>query len=231
MYTISLQEQLQLEIEKQGADFVHFVDISKLAKKQNRGYPHAVLIGVLLTKGYLEKVSGKQDYVGEMIQNKQIEEDEFHLAELKTDRVADHIANYITMAGFDACSQSEDNLAKTGHYKFTTKTTPLPHKTIAGLAGLGWIGKHNLLVSPQFGSAINMCTVLTNAPLKTILKEPIEPQCGNCHVCVDVCEEKALKGKTWEQGLPREELIDVFLCTTCIKCLVFCPWTQLYMGQ
>ena len=38
------------------------------------------------------------------------------------------------------------------------------------LAGLGWIRKRNLLVTPDFGSAICMCSVLTNTPLRTVKK-------------------------------------------------------------
>lgn len=40
-----------------------------------------------------------------------------------------------------------------------------PHKTAAVLAGLGWIGKSALFVSPQFGPRVRLATVLTDYPL------------------------------------------------------------------
>lgn len=47
----------------------------------------------------------------------------------------------------------------------STLSVPFPHKTAAIRAGVGWIGKSDLLVSEEFGSAFRMCTVLTDAPL------------------------------------------------------------------
>ena len=43
--------------------------------------------------------------------------------------------------------------------------TPLPHKTVATRAGLGWIGKNCLLVTKEYGSAVRLSSLLTDAPL------------------------------------------------------------------
>ena len=225
------QDMLQTEIKKQGADFMHFVDISQLPVEQRKGYPTAILIGIVLSRDYLRTVAGNPNYVGQMIENKQIETDEFHLAEIKTDQIADHIASYLSSIGFGAYSQSEDNISKTGYYHTESLTTPLPHKTIAGLAGLGWIGKHNLLVTPAYGSAISMCTILTDAPLKTIVKKPIVSRCGDCNSCEKICLVNAIKGTSWSYGIARDEIVDVFSCRTCFQCVVQCPWTQKYINQ
>jgi epoxyqueuosine reductase len=40
-----------------------------------------------------------------------------------------------------------------------------PHKTAAVLAGLGWIGKSALFVSPQYGPRVRLATILTDCPL------------------------------------------------------------------
>ena len=45
-----------------------------------------------------------------MIHNHEVNEDEFHLKEIKADRIADSIAQYLTLKGYPAFSQSEDNL-------------------------------------------------------------------------------------------------------------------------
>lgn len=84
-----------------------------------------------------------------MISNNLVTKDEFYLEEIKVDRTADYIADFLTTKGYSAYSQSEDNINATGFYDKKTKSSPLPHKTIAGLAGLGWIGKHNLMVTPE----------------------------------------------------------------------------------
>jgi len=228
---MSLEHKFTSELKKQGADFVYFVDISNLQIKQNKRFHAAVLFGIALCPEYLQKVSRTPKYVQKMKQINEIEKDEFHLTELKTDKIADTFAKYLTETGFSAYSQSEENIYNTGHYNKTTKSTPLPHKTIALMAGIGWIGKHNLLITPEFGSAISMCTVLTNAPLKTILKSPTQAQCGSCTICKEICPVKAIKGKSWEFVQSRDEIVNVYKCSTCLECMVLCPFTQAYINK
>jgi len=228
---MSLEKELSKKLTDKGADFVHYVDISNLSYEQNKGYPNAVLIGILLSPDYLLKVSRTTNYVEEMKSKNLIEEDEFHKIELKTDSLADYIANYLLSKGCSAYSQSEKNIYSTGFYDETSKSTPLPHKTIALLAGLGWIGKHNLLVTPEYGSAFSMCTVLTDAPLETVLSTFSPSYCGDCNVCENICQVKAIKDKSWEFGMSRDEIVDVFLCNPCLQCLALCPWTQKYIKK
>lgn len=225
------QKELLTEIKKQGVDFICFVDISHLTDEKNKGYSTAILFGIALSKDYLKKVAASPDYVDQMKINKTIKNDEFYLTELKTDKIADEIEKFIVSKGFKAYSQSEENILKTEYYDKEERKTPLPHKTIAGLAGLGWIGKHNLLVTEKYGSAISMCTVLTNIPLKIIRQEPLTPKCGDCNICKKICETNAIKGEIWECGIEREKIVDVFQCTSCFQCVVQCPWTKKYIER
>ncbi len=231
METNIFQKELLDEIEKHGVDFVYFVDISHLSVEQNKGFSTAILFGIILSIDYLKKVSADPDYVKQMKINNTIKNDEFYLTELKTDKTADHLENYIVSKGYKAYSQSEENILKTGFYDKKNKKTPLPHKTIARLAGLGWIGKHNLLVTEKYGSSISMCSILTDAPLESISQEPMISNCGNCNICKEICKTNAIKGNDWKCGTEREKILDVFLCTTCFQCAVQCPWTQKYIHR
>ncbi len=67
----------------------------------------------------------------------------------------------------------------------------LSHKKIAQKAGLGWIGRNNLLVNPRFGARIRLVTILTNMPLWC--DEPIGHDCGNCRECISSCPAQAIK--------------------------------------
>ena len=123
--------------------------------------------------------------------------------------------------------------------------TPLPHKTVATRAGLGWIGKCALLVTKQFGSAIRLTSVLTDAPIEP--GTPIDRSfCGKCMICVDLCPGKALSGKNWNVNLKREDLFDAYICcdtalarsksigietTICGRCIAVCPFTQKYLKR
>ena len=116
-------------------------------------------------------------------------------------------------------------------FNFEAKESVLPHKTVALLGGLGWIGKNNLLITPEYGAAQCLGSVLTDAPLETVLQEPLLPKCRNCNICAEVCEKQVLTGKSWSNSLSRDEIVDVYGCSTCLKCLIHCPKTQMYMRR
>jgi epoxyqueuosine reductase QueG len=65
------------------------------------------------------------------------------------------------------------------------------HKHIAARAGIGWIGRNNLLVSSQFGSRQRLITVLTNMPLK--IDKPLPWGCGECRACISSCPSQSIK--------------------------------------
>jgi epoxyqueuosine reductase len=67
----------------------------------------------------------------------------------------------------------------------------LSHKHVAQAAGLGWIGRNNLLVNEKFGSRIRLITVLTDLPL--IISSPSIKDCGSCLDCLSVCPAGAIK--------------------------------------
>jgi epoxyqueuosine reductase QueG len=135
------------------------------------------------------------------------------------------------LLGIALSPESENNLYATGSYDLKTKTSVLPHKTIGAMAGLGWIGKHSLLVTDEFACAFCMCSVLTNVPLQTIPNNEMKPKCGSCDICRAVCPEGALTGTNWSKITQRDELVNVFSCTLCLKCLAHCPWTQAYVKK
>jgi epoxyqueuosine reductase QueG len=67
----------------------------------------------------------------------------------------------------------------------------LSHKHVARAAGLGWIGRNNLLVTEPFGSRIRLATILTDLPLEA--SSPLGKDCGSCRACIKVCPAKAIK--------------------------------------
>ncbi len=224
----SIEIELESILKAKGADVVKFVDISNLPKRQTKGYVSAILFGIALSPQFIKKVAKTPNYVQILIQYNQIQDDEFHNLELYTDRLADELADFLISKGYPAYSQSEGNINSTGYYDKENKSTPLPHKTLALLASLGWIGKNNLLITPEYGCALGMCSVLTNAPLPAVSFTPARPECGDCTICKETCSPNAIKGNSWSISTPRDELVDVQKCTTCLECLVCCPWTRAY---
>jgi epoxyqueuosine reductase QueG len=66
----------------------------------------------------------------------------------------------------------------------------LSHKHVARLAGLGWIGRNNLLVNEKFGSRIRLVSILTDLPLVT--DSPPSRNCGSCRACKSACPVGAI---------------------------------------
>jgi epoxyqueuosine reductase len=109
------------------------------------------------------------------------------------------------------------------------------HKLAAHLAGLGWIGKNCLLVTPEVGPRVCWTTVLTDAPL-AITGEPMDERCGECDECVRICPVSAFTGRAFREDEPREARFDAGKCeryfammekdgdpATCSLCLYVCP--------
>ncbi|WP_291549340.1 hypothetical protein [Clostridium sp. HMP27] len=86
-----------------------------------------------------------------------------------------------------------------------------------------------MLITEEYGCALCIGTVLTNAPLPIENRQRVMPKCGSCTVCKDICPANVIHGTTWEPGMNRDLIVDVYHCECCLKCLVQCPRMQHYM--
>jgi epoxyqueuosine reductase QueG len=139
----------------------------------------------------------------------------FHL-----DRIAFRLVNFIQEEGCRAlpipASQIIDWERQKGH---------LSHKMVAQEAGLGWIGRNNLLVNPTCGARIRLVTVLTDLPLKH--DQPVKDGCRECKKCLSVCPAGAIKErqeefehlKCFEQLrlFRKRDHIGQYICGVCVK--------------
>ncbi len=115
---------------------------------------------------------------------------------------------------------------------------PFSFKYAAVKAGIGWIGKNDVLITKEYGPRVRLSVILVNGDLP--IGAPItQSMCDKkCFLCIDVCPYKALKGKQWDINKLRGELIDYHLCNikrseylkkhfrknACGLCMVVCPW-------
>lgn len=123
--------------------------------------------------------------------------------------------------------------------KVFVDTAPLMEKPLAEAAGLGWQGKHTVLVSRDFGSWLFLAAILTSAELP--VDKPHAESCGTCTRCLDICPTNAF---------PAPFQLDARRCLAyltvehkgqiplefrapmgnriygCDDCLAVCPWNK-----
>ena len=68
---------------------------------------------------------------------------------------------------------------------------PMLDKAWAVRAGLGWIGKHSNVITPEFGSWVFIGELILNLELEYDV-ERIEDHCGTCTLCIDACPTAAI---------------------------------------
>lgn len=148
---------------------------------------------------------------------------------------------YLTDKGYGALALTKDRVNETRVNRYRTL---LPHKTVATRAGLGWIGKSCLLVTPEYGSAVRISTLLTDAPLPCA-QPATESQCGRCEQCKKNCPGHAIRGTLWGAGMERSDLLDLSACVAhmevvsqglekdliCGACIAACPYTERYLRR
>lgn len=117
---------------------------------------------------------------------------------------------------------------------------PFSFKYAAVSAGLGWIGKNDVLITKEYGPRVRLSAVLIDAglPYGVRITKSLCPDA--CTICVNHCPHHALKGTAWDIEKMRGEIIDYHLCNekrslyiekygrknACGLCMVSCPFGQ-----
>jgi len=134
------------------------------------------------------------------------------------------------------CERIESEAGPFGHRVFAD-SAPVLEVELAAKAGIGWRGKHTLLLSREAGSWYFLGEIYCDLPLP--IDAPAEEHCGSCEKCIDVCPTRAIRGPyrldarrcisylTIElKGSIPEELRPLIgnRIYGCDDCQLVCPW-------
>ncbi|MDO8653258.1 MAG: tRNA epoxyqueuosine(34) reductase QueG [Undibacterium sp.] len=75
-------------------------------------------------------------------------------------------------------------------YRVFTDSAPVMEVALAEKAGLGWRGKHTLLLNREAGSLFFLGEILVDIPLP--VDAPVSNHCGQCQSCIEVCPTQAI---------------------------------------
>jgi epoxyqueuosine reductase QueG len=95
---------------------------------------------------------------------------------------------------------------------FNTLHTDISHKMVATRAGLGWIGKTDLLITKRFGPRLRLVSIILKCPVIPKSKPIDISRCGTCNICVEICPAKAANGILWDITVEREKFFDPWKC-------------------
>lgn len=192
----------------------HLKDQFLLNPSELEGITHAISFGVRLSRAVLNGIEDQPTLLYKW---------HYRQANIQLDKLAFLLSLQIQEMGHlalpIAASQIVDWQKQRAH---------LSHRHIAVEAGLGWLGRNNLLVTPNMGAQLRLVTVLTSLPLKEAT--PVPFGCGDCYECVKVCPVGALGDRPEDYKFDKcFQLLDHFakkknlnlhICGICVKA---CP--------
>lgn len=172
-------------------------------------FTRAIAAGVRLSRAVLQTVEGapNQHYY-------------FHYqrANILLDQTAIKLTAWLQARGWEAMPIPASQVID-----WDKQLGSVSHREIARRAGLGWMGRNNLLVNPLYGSQVRYLTVLTDAPLPA--DAPTAEGCGECRRCAAACPAGAIADAGFNRDACHQKLkeftktqrIGQMICGVCVK--------------
>ncbi|MDD5560962.1 MAG: hypothetical protein PHT50_02385 [Candidatus Omnitrophica bacterium] len=202
---------------KEGVDLFGVADINgikdefKISPKTLQNLDKAVCLGSILSAAVLSEIEALPT---------RLYFHHYKIVNSFLDQVALKLCNIIQKKGYSALA-----IPATQIIDWEKNTAHLSHRRLGALAGLGWIGRNNLLVNERFGSQFRLVSVLTNMPLK--IDKPVKNGCGNCRLCVKICPAGAIGEAAADFDYARcfeklksfqaQRQVEQFVCGVCVN--------------
>ncbi len=224
---MSLSDEIRDSLKNEGVPVVGFADLTILPPETRQNFDRGIAIGLVYSAAAIRE--NRNGNPGRYYA-------EFQSMNKRLPRLAAGVADLLARRGYKAWAKAAPTVVQNGDLR-----TVLPHKTVATRAGLGWIGKCALLVTREFGSALRLVVVLTDAPLECGAPVTRSNCPKGCSACMDACPGHAPLGRLWSPETDRAAFFDAHACRTaararaaatlgvdesvCGLCIANCPYT------
>lgn len=197
--SLKLKDQVKVIARENGAALVGIASRERLAKAPPSGDPSYLLpstcsiisFAIPLDRQVIRDYLSKKDWLGHGADQKRIYQ--------KLYTIADRLEDFLKSQGFEARGVDANNIYRPepGGTDAINRVMMVPdfsHRYGAVAAGLGWLGWSGNLMTPQFGAAVFLASVLTSAKLEPgpLLEEN---PCDKCKLCTAVCPVEMVSPK------------------------------------
>ena len=175
----------------------------------DEAFPRVIVFGYSLSKSVLMTIKDRPTL---------IYKHHYKTVNWILDQTAFHLVRFIEEQGKRAIAIPASQLVDWEHHKGHAS-----HRHLAQEAGLGYIGRHGLLVHPKYGARVRYCSILTD--LEFVSDERVERDCGPCGKCIAACPAQAITEKGVDilrcygklEEFSRIRGIGQHICGVCVK--------------
>jgi epoxyqueuosine reductase len=215
---------------------INYFGVADLSKVQNYlkefggdisgRFPFSISLGIALPDTVVDELPNRAFYSAALNYDQA-----YHVINSRLNNIASIISGVIQQNGYKALPVPASE--RISDEKICAMFS---HKLAANLAGLGWIGKNCLLITPVHGPRVRWVSILTDAKLKPTGKQS-KNSCNDCNECVKICPVQAFTGKSFSENEPREARYHAEKCDeyfrkmtksgkvgVCGMCLYICPF-------
>ena len=202
---------------KEGLDLFGVADISaiknefQISPKTLQNLDKAICLGLSLSQSILSEMEEKPT---------KLYFHHYKIINSFLDQAALKLGNVIQRKGYSALA-----IPATQIIDWEKNTAHLSHRRLGVMAGLGWIGRNNLLVNEKLGSQFRLVSILTDMPL--LIDKPSRKDCGACRLCVKMCPAGAIQEdcvnfdhqKCFEKlkSFQSQRQVEQFVCGVCVN--------------